>query len=84
MTQVSVTITLEEKAYAALKAQAEQHDQTLEEWLSARLSAAAEDQAWYWAPEWQAAEHEAEEELRAGRYKDFRSMEELLADLDEP
>ena len=41
-------------------------------------------QAWFWTPEWQAAERAADEDLRAGRYTDFPTMDELIADLDEP
>ena len=84
MSQINVTITLDEKAYSALKVQADEHNQSVEEWLSQQLNAAAEDQAWYWSPEWQAAERAAESELDAGVFKDFRTMDELLADLDEP
>ena len=38
-------------------------------------------QAWYWSAGWCQQEKEAEEDLRAGRYKDFSSMEEFLDDL---
>ena len=84
MSQINVTITLDEKAYAALKARADEREQSVEEWLSQQLNAAAEQQAWYWSAEWQAAERAAELELDAGLYKDFRTMDELLVDLDEP
>jgi hypothetical protein len=40
------------------------------------------DQAWYWTDAWQRKEREAEEDLAAGRYKTFDTMEEFLADLD--
>lgn len=43
--------------------------------------APASDQAWYWTPEWQAREREAEADLRAGRYEDFDSMDDFLASL---
>jgi AbrB family looped-hinge helix DNA binding protein len=39
------------------------------------------DQAWYWTPEWQAAEHEADEDLAAGRVDEFETVEQLVADL---
>lgn len=84
MSQVKLTITLDEKAYSALKARADERDQSVEEWLSERLNAAAEDQKWYWSAGWQAAERAADAELEAGHYKEFRSVDELLADLDEP
>ncbi|MBU1486962.1 hypothetical protein KKH56_02780 [bacterium] len=34
-----------------------------------------DDQAWFWTPEWQAKEREADEDLRAGRYKRFKAEE---------
>jgi hypothetical protein len=40
------------------------------------------DQAWFWTEEWQKLEREAEDDIRAGRYRDFASMEDFLADLD--
>jgi hypothetical protein len=39
------------------------------------------DQAWYWTPEWQARERDAEADLRAGRYEDFDSLDDFLASL---
>jgi hypothetical protein len=39
------------------------------------------DQAWSWTEEWQAGEREANADLKAGRYKEFDSVEELIADL---
>jgi hypothetical protein len=41
-----------------------------------------EDDAIYDSPEWQAAEREADEDIKAGRLKTFSSIEELLEDLD--
>lgn len=35
-------------------------------------------QAWYWTPEWQAGEREADADLTAGRVETFGSGEELL------
>lgn len=40
-------------------------------------------QAWYWTPEWQAAEREADEDIAAGRYKTTDSLNELLQDLED-
>ena len=40
------------------------------------------DQTWFWTQEWQAAEREAEDELRAGQVKAFDTLDELIADLD--
>ena len=39
------------------------------------------DQAYFWTEEWQALEREAEEDLREGRYKDSRSMDDFLEEL---
>lgn len=40
------------------------------------------DQAYFWSREWQQAEREAEEDIRAGRVKEFASAEELIEDLE--
>ncbi len=40
------------------------------------------DQTWFWSETWQAAEREAEDDLRAGRVKGFDTLDELIADLD--
>ena len=39
------------------------------------------DQAWYWTPEWQADERESRADFAAGRYKEFPSMDDFIADL---
>jgi AbrB family looped-hinge helix DNA binding protein len=39
-------------------------------------------QAYFWTAEWQAAEREADEDIRVGRVKTFESVDELLADLE--
>lgn len=35
-------------------------------------------QAWFWTPEWQAGEHEADADIDAGRVETFASGEEFL------
>lgn len=40
------------------------------------------DEMWFWAEGHQAAEREAEEDLRAGNYQTFDTAEEFLADLE--
>lgn len=40
-------------------------------------------QAWFWTEEWQEAEREADEDLKAGRYKDFDSTDEAIQWLNE-
>jgi AbrB family looped-hinge helix DNA binding protein len=39
------------------------------------------DQAWFWTPEWQEREREADQDLAAGHYHDFDTIEDLLKDL---
>jgi AbrB family looped-hinge helix DNA binding protein len=41
------------------------------------------DQAWFWTPEWQAKEREADEDIAAGRLRVFHSTDEFLAALGE-
>ncbi len=38
-------------------------------------------QAYFWTQRWQQGEQEAEEDLRAGRYQDFDSMDQLIQSL---
>ncbi len=40
-------------------------------------------QAYFWTPEWQAGEREAEADIRAGRIKRFKSVKELMRDLQD-
>lgn len=41
------------------------------------------DQRWFWTPEWQAGEREADAEIRAGKGRVFEDEESFLAHLDE-
>lgn len=45
------------------------------------VSLIPKDQLWFWTPEWQAMEREADEDIAQGRVKEFSSVEELLKDL---
>ena len=38
-------------------------------------------QAWFWTPEWQEGERQADEDLAAGRFDRYESDEEFLAAL---
>lgn len=38
------------------------------------------DQAWFWTPEWQEKEREADRDMKEGRYEDFENAEDLLKD----
>ena len=40
-------------------------------------------QSWFWTPAWQAGEHEAADDLAAGRGRVFESSDDLLASLDD-
>jgi len=39
------------------------------------------DEAWFWTPEWQAREKEADKDIATGKYRDFDTLEDLLKDL---
>ena len=39
-------------------------------------------QAYFWSPEWQAAEREASEDIAAGRVREAKNVEDLIASLD--
>jgi len=43
---------------------------------------ADKSQAYFWTREWQEAEKEADEDIKAGRVKVFDSVEELIKDLE--
>jgi bifunctional DNA-binding transcriptional regulator/antitoxin component of YhaV-PrlF toxin-antitoxin module len=45
------------------------------------LVAIPKDQAWFWTPEWQAKEREAEADLAAGNYHEFATADKLVARL---
>ena len=40
-----------------------------------------EDTSWFDSPEWQAGEARVDEQFRAGRVRSYRSVRDLLADL---
>ncbi|HJX12001.1 MAG TPA: hypothetical protein VJ377_00575 [Dehalococcoidales bacterium] len=42
----------------------------------------SKSQAYFWTKEWQEAEKEASEDIKAGRIKEFDTVEELLEDLE--
>lgn len=54
--------------------------QTIEQRLEV-IETEAEAQAWYWSPEWQAAEQEADEELDRGEYDEFETVEAFVDSL---
>ena len=40
------------------------------------------DQRWFWTPEWQLGEREADEQIAAGEMTVYNSAEEMFADLN--
>ena len=44
----------------------------------------AAEQSYFWTPEWQAGEREAERDLAEGRVQTFNTMDEMLDFLDAP
>ena len=42
------------------------------------------DQRWFWPPEWQAKEEEADRDLAKGRYETFTNAEDAIRSLKSP
>lgn len=40
------------------------------------------DQAWFWTPEWQAGEREADADIKAGNVKEFSTVKEFIEELE--
>ena len=40
------------------------------------------EQAWFWSKEWQDAEKEVKADIKTGNVKKFKSVEDLIQDLD--
>ena len=76
--ELELPIELEREVLAYAAAQEQSLEGLFTLWLKEKLEA---DQAWYWSAGWQQAEKEAEADFEAGRYKDFESMDALIADL---
>ena len=91
MGQLTLTINLDEKVYRALEQRAASRQsavhklaaEALAEWLDL-IPDDGQSQAWYWTERWQAGAQTAEADGRAGRYKDFATMDEFINALDEP
>jgi hypothetical protein len=89
---VSHTIHLSDKAERTLTAIAAEQSLTPEEYLARFIEVWAAhlpdeshdpDQAWFWAPEWQAGERAADVDLAAGRSRRFDSDEAFVKALEE-
>jgi antitoxin MazE len=39
------------------------------------------DQAWFWTKEWQEKERQADEDIAAGKFRDFESLDALMKEL---
>jgi AbrB family looped-hinge helix DNA binding protein len=48
------------------------------------VSLIPKDQLWFWTPEWQKKEHEADVDIARGNVKTSDSVEELMKDLRSP
>lgn len=46
------------------------------------VSLIPKDQLWFWTPEWQKKECEVDEEIARGELKEFKSVDELMEDLN--
>jgi hypothetical protein len=82
--KVKITIDLTLEEYRQLEDFALQRGyESLTDYVHALIESDAEvhDQAYFWTEEWQAGEHEADEDIAAGRVKTFDTMDELIADL---
>ncbi|HBV95992.1 MAG: hypothetical protein JL50_05095 [Peptococcaceae bacterium BICA1-7] len=53
--------------------------------LARRLDEEAvfDDQSWYWTPQWQAAEKEADEDIAAGRVHRYNNADDAIKFLNE-
>ena len=47
--------------------------------MAEEKSKMAEDVSWFFTEEWQIGERKADEDLACGRFKDFNTIDELLA-----
>ena len=67
---------------AALDALTEAGDGAMIQRILSEALLAAVEQRYFWTPEWQAKEREADEAIAEGRVRTFDTMEEMLAFLD--
>lgn len=49
--------------------------------VAAKIGLVDPEQAWWWLESWQKGEREAEKDLKAGRIKEFKNVEDLIKDL---
>ncbi len=67
----------------ALERQVDRHERAMLEAVTQLVRVISASQAWYWTPDWQEGEQEADADLAEGRYTRFSSLEEMDARLAE-
>ncbi|MGH2516252.1 MAG: hypothetical protein ACRDHP_11410 [Ktedonobacterales bacterium] len=89
---MSYVFEVSDAEYAAIKVAAQERGQAPDEYFRSWVQAVVQqteceeidpDQAWFWTPEWQAKEREADAALAAGDYTRYETDEEFLAALDD-
>lgn len=79
---VEVPAEQQDAIRAALKALTEAGDGTMIQRILSEALLTAVEQRYFWTPEWQAKERDADEAIAEGRVRTFDTMEEMLAFLD--
>lgn len=74
-------ITLEPLLYQWVKKLADMQGTSMSLAIRDLIKKEFKEEAWYWTKAWQAAEHEADEDIKKKRHKEFENVEELLKDL---
>ncbi len=79
-----ITVPLERQAdvQAALNALTEAGDGTIIQRILLDAFLTAVEQTYFWTPEWQAKEREADQSIAEGRVHTFDTMEEMIEFLD--
>ena len=84
----AISLRLEPEQYQRLRVLSFASDKPISEMIRDAIEAYLQQhqapkpgQEWFWAEAWQKAEHEVEEDLAAGKYETFGSMEDFLKDL---
>ena len=84
----AISLRLEQDQYQRLRVLSFVNDkpisemirEAIDEYLQGHLTPKP-GQEWFWAESWQKLEHEVEEELQAGNYKTFDTVEDFLKEL---
>jgi hypothetical protein len=84
----TLSLRLEERQYERLRVMAFEERRPMAELVRAAVDEylaerpIAPGQEWFWSAAWQKAERKVEEDLAAGRYETFDTMEDFLAGLE--